>query len=98
LRHVDAGDVLRRDGAADVQAVVVVVEHVAERHAVERVAHLALIEPAHRQARAQFVATERIGALQRDPGKPCDRLQRRAARRQDVDRGLVDGLLLADLA
>ena len=98
LRQLDALDELGRNRAADVQAVVVAVGHVAERHAVEREAHAVLIEAAHRDARRPLVRAVGIGRLEVDAGHVLDRLERARAGRQLLDLLRGDRLHLARLA
>ena len=74
----------RGDRAADVQAVVVAVGHVAERHAIEREPQPILVEPAHRDPRRPFVGAIGIGGLEVDAGKILDRLERARSRRAAV--------------
>jgi hypothetical protein len=81
-----------------VQAVVVAVGHVAERHAVEREAELVLVEATHGDARGPFVGAEGIGGLEVHAGQLFDRLERAGAGRQAVDLVCNDGLDLACFA
>ena len=61
-----AADVFRRDRAADVEAVVVAIRHIAERDAIEIEAQLVLVEPAQGDAGGPFIGPERIGRLEVD--------------------------------
>ena len=81
LRQHYAADQLGGNRTADVQAVVIAVGHVAERHAVEREADAVLIEAAHGDARRPLVRAVRVGGLEVDAGKFLDRLERAGARR-----------------
>ncbi len=90
--------VLAGDGAADVQAVVVAVAHVAQRHAVQGEAQAALVEAADGDAGRPLVGAERVGRLEADARQFLDGPQRAGAGGQDFDLGGVDGLDLAALA
>jgi hypothetical protein len=81
-----------------VQAVVVTVSHVAERHAIEREAELVLVEAAHGDARGPFVRAIGIRGLKIDARKVLDRLERARASRQLVNLFGTDRLHLARLA
>ena len=98
LGHVHAADVLRDDGARDVQAVVVAVAHVAQRHAVEGEAQLVLVEAAQHDARGPFIVAEGIGRLEADARKALNGLQGAGARGFDRNGGFADRGLLAALA
>nr|GEU28461.1 hypothetical protein [Tanacetum cinerariifolium] len=98
LRHLHAADVFRRHGAADVQAVVVGVAHVAERDAVQRKAQLALAEAAQAERGGPLVRAKRIGRLEVYARQLIQDFQRAGARQRFGQVVLVDVLHLARLA
>ena len=71
--------VLGHDGAADVQAVVVGVGHVAQRHAVQREAHLVLVEATHHDAGGPLVGAVGVGGLEVHAWQLLDGLERAGA-------------------
>jgi hypothetical protein len=76
LRDADAADVFGTDDAADVQAVVVAIAHVAQRDAVEVEAKLVLVEAADGDPGRPFIVAERVGGLDVDAGQLFNRLER----------------------
>jgi hypothetical protein len=98
LRHRHAANVFRRYGAADVQAVIVTVAHVAERHAIQREAELLLGETADRKARRPFVGAEWIGRFKIHARQFFEDFQRAGTGHGLGDIGAGDVLHLARLA
>ncbi len=84
--------------AADVQAVVIAVAHVAQRDTVEVEAELALAEAADGDAGRPFVVAERIRGLDVDAGQLLDRLDQAGAGRERDEILSGDFLHLAGFA
>ena len=91
-RH--ATDAFTRNRTTDVQTVVVTVRHVAERYAIQREAHLVLVETTHDDSRRPFISAKRIGRLEIHTRQFLDRFQRTRTRREEADLFSGDRLLL----
>lgn len=96
--QIGSAQVLRDQGAADGQAVVVVIGAVAQRHAVQRIAQVGGVEAAHLQRQGLFVDAQGVDRLGADARQEVQRLLDAGSRRQGFEIGGQQGRDRACLA
>jgi hypothetical protein len=84
-RQIGAAEVVRDQGAADRQAVVVVIGAVAERHAVQRIAEVGRREAAHLHRQRLLVDAQGVDRLGHDARQDVQGLLDAGPRRQGLE-------------